>query len=40
MTLSDMAKESLAKVVERFQAGDLSPIVQAALIPLPENAPA
>ena len=40
MALSQLAKDSLANVVTRFQSGDLSPIVQAALIPLPDNAPA
>lgn len=39
MALSEMAKASLNKVVQRFQSGDLSPIVAAALIRLPPDAP-
>jgi hypothetical protein len=38
--MSPKAKASLDKVVQRFEEGDLSPMVNAALIELPEDAPA
>lgn len=40
MKLSPKAKASLNKVVERFQNGDLSPLVKVACLELPEGAPA
>lgn len=40
MALSEKAKEAMEKVVTRFQAGDLSPLVEMSRINLPENAPA
>lgn len=40
MKLSAKAQASLDKVVARFQEGDLSPLVQASIIPLADDAPA
>ncbi len=40
MKLSPKAKASLDKVVARFKAGDLSPIVEIAKLQLPADAPA
>ncbi len=40
MKLSAKAKEQLNKVVERFKAGDLSPVTKILTINLPSDAPA
>lgn len=40
MRLSTKAQTSLNRVIEKFQAGDLSPITNAARLRLPEEAPA
>jgi hypothetical protein len=40
MRLSDRARASLDAVIERFKAGDLSPITEVARITLPDDAPA